>query len=269
MTARAAFLLAALLVTTLSPARAETTPVTGSVVYTRAVPDEPTQLWVRDTATWERRFLGEGANPRWSPDGEWLLFERHGVGLNAPLFKARADGSELTQLTPNDFRAYGFDWSPDGTQIVFSNGASLHVMSSDGSGPTPLVDDPETCAQQPAWSPDGSQIAFTSFPMRQGGFLLIPTCTAGITDSSPTDIYRLFLNSGDTPATPLTQTGEVQETNPRWPPTESGVDPSPAVPTVNSCSPPGVSAGRTGPRWTSFGGAVSQACPHTSLESRS
>ncbi|MCP4968101.1 MAG: hypothetical protein GY926_23055 [bacterium] len=55
------------------------------------------------------------------------------------------------------------DWSPDGTQILFSSNRSgdsdLWVMHSDGSNPQRLTD---TASNEPAasWSPDGSTIVF-------------------------------------------------------------------------------------------------------------
>src|SRR2546430_1371595 len=71
------------------------------------------------------------------------------------LFRS-ADGSDVTQLTPND----GFDddgpvWSPDASQIAFeSNRAGdeqIFVMNADGSGVTQLTFDAGVINGAPHW----------------------------------------------------------------------------------------------------------------------
>ena len=57
-------------------------------------------------------------------------------------------------------------WSPDGTQIVFSDGG-VRIMQSDGSFDRLLVDNgfiqPGDDMQRPAWSRDGQRIAFVRY----------------------------------------------------------------------------------------------------------
>jgi TolB protein len=73
-----------------------------------------------------------------------------------------ADGSHPRQLTNTpDIVELGPAWSPDGKQIVFSEGSAsealgLWVMNADGSGLRQLT--PE--GFDPAWSPDGKTIAY-------------------------------------------------------------------------------------------------------------
>lgn len=182
----------------------------GLIVYTTETSDGHFKLWTR-TASGGRQFLGLGASAEWSPDGQWLLFERDG-----DLMKMRADGSELTTLLQASF-LYGFSWSPDGTRIVFSEGWHLSTMSADGGEVSTLYNGSGRCEQEPVWSPDGDVIAFTSFPYRQGGTFLIPSCTGGVTDATSADIWVLPVDGASWEPGAVTQTS-AQESRPEWAP---------------------------------------------------
>jgi Tol biopolymer transport system component len=132
-----------------------------------------------------------GHSPAWSPDGKRMAFvggARNpyewcaGLG-NGEIFVASADGSgtpeRITRVAEGDpncaaFGAHSPDWSPDGTKIAYSSGASyfgstLYIIGADGSGERKLADIPSdespssTPDGDPSWSPDGSQIAFWGY----------------------------------------------------------------------------------------------------------
>ncbi|HEV7767379.1 MAG TPA: Tol-Pal system beta propeller repeat protein TolB, partial [Thermoanaerobaculia bacterium] len=46
-------------------------------------------------------IAGEGSNeqPTWSPDGQWIAFQSDRKGRKWQVFRMRADGSDLLQLT--------------------------------------------------------------------------------------------------------------------------------------------------------------------------
>jgi len=63
-------------------------------------------------------FLG---SPRWSPDGQWIAFDRN-VRDNANIFKIRVDGTDLLQLTSDPAADEIMPaWSRDGEWIYFSS----------------------------------------------------------------------------------------------------------------------------------------------------
>lgn len=123
------------------------------------------------TSDWRRRFEtllairspGAADAPRWSPDGQRLLFrlalsqgndQRDDIGL------INADDSGFVNLS-NAPRLgnWGPDWSPDGRRIVFNSGVRLFVMNADGSDLHQIT---RIWGEFPSWSPDGSLIEFQS-----------------------------------------------------------------------------------------------------------
>src|SRR3981081_2383714 len=86
------------------------------------------------------------------------------------IFAMNPDGSDVKQLTyfgSNGGSAFLGDWSPDGSELVFSQYASasapgqLWVMNADGSNQHLLLNDPSYNAYAPTFSPDGNQIVFS------------------------------------------------------------------------------------------------------------
>ncbi|MEO0742962.1 MAG: hypothetical protein AAF089_15365 [Bacteroidota bacterium] len=80
--------------------------------------------------------LGRGHRPTWSPDGQWVAFMRtqdNGYTFTAAdLFAARADGSDIVQLTTSEALEMNPAWSPDGTQIAFDdNAGTIYTLTID------------------------------------------------------------------------------------------------------------------------------------------
>ena len=110
----------------------------------------------------------EDKYPKWSPDGEYIVFESNRPGIKSQIFSMKSDGTAITQLTNNQLLNETPVWSPDGTMIMYSSyldddrlNNDIFIMNSDGSGVRrltnkPLRDDHAT------FSPDGKKIIFGS-----------------------------------------------------------------------------------------------------------
>jgi len=100
--------------------------------------------------------------PDASPDGEWLTACSRGQQRH--VFIIRTDGSELRDLTDDDYRHDGWPrWSPNGKRIVFTSRRSgnyeLWLINRDGSGLQQLTQ--AEGAHYSPWSPDGRTIAYS------------------------------------------------------------------------------------------------------------
>jgi Tol biopolymer transport system component len=110
-------------------------------------------------------MLGDGTNPRISPDGTRLAYEKS-VNNRWQVFTMDVVGGDVTPVTDLDATCGSPEWSPDGKWIVFSSNAgsarfsnpdgvlNLFAIRPDGSGLAQLTDGPRHTTE-PAWGGDG------------------------------------------------------------------------------------------------------------------
>jgi Tol biopolymer transport system component len=143
-------------------------------------------LWVMNRNGSQRSRLTTGHrdfSPAWSPDGRFLYFTRiiegkdeyGGYEFAAPIFRMRADGTEVEQITHPTASDHGeCDDSPapapDGTIIAYAtigecdrgNEPSLWAVDLIGID-VPLTGfDIRNGGFDPSWSPDGARLAFAA-----------------------------------------------------------------------------------------------------------
>jgi len=96
-----------------------------------------------------------------SPDCQKAVFELTNLSnANSDIAVLEIDSRRMVNLTSGKVkRCRAPRWSPDGTQIVFSDVSelprTLYIMNSDGTNTTMIGD-----GSSPDWSPDGRRIVF-------------------------------------------------------------------------------------------------------------
>lgn len=111
-------------------------------------------------------------DPRWSPDGKWIVFERDSVfAVNrfvTSIWIMNIHGTNLRQITapvPGSESDSYPSFSPDGQQILFvryqdqGKNQSMNILNLE-TGQIRKISD--KWAHSPEWSPDGQQIVFSS-----------------------------------------------------------------------------------------------------------
>jgi Tol biopolymer transport system component len=106
-----------------------------------------------------------------SPDEKWIVFDSERRGEN-DIFKQELSGGSRQLVADLSGSVYGPVWSPDGSEIAFSDlgqdtGGEVLVAPVAGGVPVSIADSPGWDGG-PRWSPDGLSVAYES-DWPQGG----------------------------------------------------------------------------------------------------
>jgi Tol biopolymer transport system component len=108
----------------------------------------------------ERGFLAAAVRVDYSRDGNWVAW----TDSSGQLWRARSDGSERLQLSPDNLDVFLARWSPNGQRLALmarepGKAWQLYTISGNGNDLQPLLRESRNAAD-PSWSPDGLSIAF-------------------------------------------------------------------------------------------------------------
>jgi Tol biopolymer transport system component len=98
-----------------------------------------------------------------SKDGQFVAYVSYPEGV---LWRANRDGTNPVQLTEPPINALLPHWSPDGSQILFSDFSvgrqDAYVVAASGGSPQRLLPEDHEVHGDPNWSPDGRKVVFTT-----------------------------------------------------------------------------------------------------------
>jgi Tol biopolymer transport system component/DNA-binding winged helix-turn-helix (wHTH) protein len=108
----------------------------------------------------ERGFLAAAVRVDYSRDGNWVAW----TDSSGQLWRARSDGSERLQLTPDNLDVFLARWSPDAQHLAImarepGKAWQIYLISGNGGDPEPLLIESRNAAD-PSFSPDGQSIVF-------------------------------------------------------------------------------------------------------------
>lgn len=95
------------------------------VIYTRSRVDKvndrwDSELWIMNADGSRNRFLTDGSNAQWSPDGTRIAFTRRGEPSGTQIFVRWMDAEGATsQITHVEKSPGSIRWAPDGESIAF------------------------------------------------------------------------------------------------------------------------------------------------------
>ena len=95
-----------------------------------------------------------------SRDGKWAAYVSY---PDLRLWRSRIDGSDRRQLTFGEEDAFLPQWSPDGSEILYTSlheRSIVYVVSRDGGMPHKLIPEDHQNQIDPTWTPDGRSVIF-------------------------------------------------------------------------------------------------------------
>ncbi|MDT7812072.1 MAG: TolB protein [Acidobacteriaceae bacterium] len=106
-----------------------------------------------------------------SRDGTYVAYVTFPDGI---LWRANRDGTGLLQLTKPPFYPRDVRWSPDGSQIVFTDNSqngvdAIYVVPSKGGTPERLIPEESGPQFDLTWSPDGKKAVYSTAPWHSVG----------------------------------------------------------------------------------------------------
>ena len=150
--------------------------------------------------------------PRWSPDGQEIVFHGSSPGQKVKLYMVSTEGGTPREMIPEDLQdEFDPTWSPDGTRIAFGGGtadrnSTIRILDVKAHQVSTLPG--SNGLYSPRWSPDGRYIVAMPFDSRSVMLFDFATqkwdeiakISMGFPNWSKTGDYVYFLHEVDQPS---------------------------------------------------------------------
>lgn len=117
----------------------------------------------------------EDWGPKWSPDGQWILYYSNESGIFL-LYLIRPDGTDKHLLLPllTFMEQRNGKFSPDGSRILFAgrdtySAWDTFIVNLDGTNLIRINPNPNTNDYHACWSPNGQKILFIKYDSTHDG----------------------------------------------------------------------------------------------------
>lgn len=134
----------------------------GQIVFVQHTEGDQSDIWVVEPDGSSARVLvetpGLDSDPRWSPDGESVVFVTVDGAQNQDVVVLGSDGHGLRTLVGTPAYEYAPSFTPDGGEVLFVRDGSIFAVSLDGEDERQLTDGPSDA--NPELSSDGRRLAF-------------------------------------------------------------------------------------------------------------
>ena len=150
----------------------------------------------------DRSFLSAAVRIDYTRDEQWVAW----TDPAGQLWRARADGNEKIQLSPDGLDVFLARWSPDGSRLALmarepGKAWKLYLIGANGGDLQPLLKEDRNAAD-PSWSADGKTLVFGRVNDMLGK------------ESSARTLHLLHLDTGAVEGIP----GSDNLFSPRWSP---------------------------------------------------
>lgn len=100
--------------------------------------------------------------PEYSPDGNWIAYQKFDATGYYQIYKISAGGGPETQLTSSPYNHQAPQWAPDSSTIVYSVAwpPDRIAVVPVGGGPETYLTGTDQPRLYPSFSPDGSKISY-------------------------------------------------------------------------------------------------------------
>jgi dipeptidyl aminopeptidase/acylaminoacyl peptidase len=162
---------------------------TGETAWNRVFVVNADGTGLRELAADTLTYWRDDWTPRWSPDGQRIVWVRY-MNSTPNMVSAATDGRDIRPFNANQsVSPLYYAWSPDGTRMALSDNGRVWIAGADGTRRRAVSFPPMyTGDAMPSWSPDGRNLAFVRYNQQARTYTVVRVDTAGTKEAVVTTL---------------------------------------------------------------------------------